>query len=118
MRIAAVAWLWVALGTACATSVPPPATAAGGAAAGAAVTAGAAAVIWAVGGGCRLQGCPYGSFCNRKSGFCEVRTCAQGCPEGTVCNEGLDRCQAPSPPQTPNDFLPQDDAIQNPPGTN
>jgi hypothetical protein len=85
-------------------------------AAGAVVTAIAAGAVWAVGGGCRLQGCPYGSYCNPKSGFCDVRRCEQGCPDGTVCNEGLGRCQASAPPAVPNDFLPQDDA-RNPPNT-
>lgn len=84
---------------------------------GAAGTAAAAGVIWAAGGGCRLQGCPYGSYCNRDTGLCDVRKCSQGCPSGTVCNEGLDRCQGPSPANTPNDRLPQDDRIRNPPGS-
>lgn len=88
----------------------------GAIAAGAAATAIAAGAVWAVGGGCRLQGCPYGSYCNQSSGFCDVRRCEEGCPEGTVCNEGLGRCQVAPPPKLPNDFLPQDDA-RNPPGT-
>ena len=83
--------------------------------AGAALTAVAAGVVWAAGGGCRLQGCPYGSFCNEDSGFCDVRRCSQGCPPDTVCNEGLDRCQMRPPPQTPTDRLPQDDKLLNPP---
>lgn len=78
-------------------------------AAGAAVTAIAAGAVWAAGGGCRLQGCPYGSYCNQKTGFCDVRRCDEGCPDGTICNEGLGRCQASPPPSVPNDFLPQDD---------
>jgi hypothetical protein len=82
---------------------------------GAALTAVAAGVIWAAGGGCRLQGCPYGSFCNQESGFCDVRRCAQGCPADTICNEGLNRCQARPPPRIPSDRLPQDDKISNPP---
>ena len=85
-------------------------------AAGAAVTAVAAGAVWAAGGGCRLQGCPYGSYCNQESGFCDVRRCDQGCPDGTVCNEGLGRCQASPPPSVPNDFLPQDDK-RRPPGS-
>lgn len=88
-----------------------------GSAAGAGITAAAAGVLWAAGGGCRLQGCPYGTYCNEKTGFCEVRKCAQGCPDGTVCNEGLDRCQAAPPARAPSDFLPQDNKIQNPPGS-
>jgi hypothetical protein len=84
---------------------------------GAVGSAAAAGVLWAAGGGCRLQGCPYGSYCDAKSGFCEVKKCSEGCPDGTVCNEGLDRCQGPSPPSTPNDRLPQDNKINNPPGT-
>jgi len=86
-------------------------------AAGAGVTAAAAGVVWAAGGGCRLQGCPYGSYCNQDTGLCDVKKCSEGCPSGTVCNEGLDRCQAPAPASTPNDRLPQDDLIRNPPGS-
>jgi hypothetical protein len=97
----------------------------GGEAAGAAViTAIAAGTLWIVAGGCRLQasmahgqGCPYGSYCNQKTGYCDVRKCQDGCPDGTICNEGLGRCQAPPPPKVPTDFLPQDDA-RNPPGAN
>lgn len=80
-------------------------------------TAIAAGTLWAAGGGCRLQGCPYGSYCNQKSTFCDVRKCGEGCPEGTVCNEGLGRCQAPPPASPPNDFLPQDNKANLPPGT-
>ncbi len=94
----------------------PPGTAAGTNAAGTAITAAAAGVAWVAGGGCRLQGCPYGSYCNQESGYCEVRRCSLGCPNGTVCNEGLDRCQAPAPASPPTDRLPQDDKIGNPPG--
>jgi len=78
-------------------------------AAGAGITAAAAGALWVAGGGCRLQGCPYGTYCDEKNGLCDVRRCSEGCPDGTVCNEGLDRCQAPSPPAPPNDFLPTDD---------
>ena len=81
------------------------------------MTAAAAGVVWAVGGGCRLQGCPYGTYCDEKSGFCEVKKCSQGCPEGTICNEGLDRCQAAPPAQAPTDFLPQDNRLNAPPGS-
>ena len=104
----------IAFGCAAPTATPGPTTSGGAAAA----TAGAAAAVWAAGKGCRLQGCPYGSYCNEESGFCEARSCSEGCPENTVCNEGLDRCQAAPPPDTPNDFLPQDDKINNPPGAN
>lgn len=86
-------------------------------AAGAAITAAAAGAVWAAGGGCRVQDCPYGTFCDQKSGYCKVRKCSEGCPDGTVCNEGLDRCQAAPPPRAPNDFLPQDNKVTNPPGT-
>ena len=86
--------------------------ASGGDALGNAVVAG---VIWATGGGCRLQGCPYGSFCSADSGFCQVRKCSEGCPPGSVCNEGLDRCQAAAPARVPNDFLPTDNKIATPP---
>ena len=68
----------------------------------------AAATLWAVGGGCKLQGCPYGSYCDKKSGFCDTRTCGEGCQSNTSCNEGLDRCQDPAPASPPNDFLPSD----------
>jgi hypothetical protein len=88
---------------------------AGAPAAGAVVTAVAAGVLWASAGGCKLQGCPYGTYCDKKSGFCEVHKCSEGCPDGTVCNEGLDRCQAPGPGAVPSDRLPQDDKIRNPP---
>lgn len=115
-------WMVLVLG-ACAGSqtVGPgldPATNTGNAG-GAVATAAAAAAIWAAGGGCKLQGCPYGSYCNHKTGFCDVRKCSDvgGCPDGTVCNEGLDRCQAAPPPNTPNDFLPQD-SVTHPPGQN
>lgn len=83
---------------------------------GAASTAAIAGAAWIAGGGCKLQGCPYGSYCNEKSGYCEVRTCSEGCPEGTVCNEGLDRCQVAPPAQAPSDRLPMDDK-RNPPNT-
>lgn len=83
----------------------------------AAATALAAGTLWAAGGGCRLQGCPYGSYCNQKSTFCDVRRCGEGCPEGTVCNEGLGRCQEPARASPPNDFLPQDNKANLPPGT-
>ncbi len=78
------------------------------------IGAGVAAAIWAVGGGCKLQGCPYGSWCNKKTGFCITTKCSAGCPEGTVCNEGLNRCQNPPPAAPPSDFLPDD---QHPIGT-
>lgn len=78
--------------------------------AGAGITAAVAGVAWVAGGGCRFQGCPYGSFCDNKTGYCVAQTCAAGCPDGTVCNEGLDRCQAAPPAETPRDTLPQDDA--------
>jgi len=98
---------------------PPPAgpVMPGGTAGGAAITAAAAGVLWAVGGGCRLQGCPYGTYCDEKTGFCQTKKCSEGCPNGTVCNEGLDRCQVAPPPQTASDLLPQDNKIANPPGT-
>ena len=80
------------------------------------VTAVAAGTLWTAAGGCRLQGCPYGSYCNQETGYCDMRKCEQGCPSGTVCNEGLHRCQAPPPPRTPTDYLPQDDR-RLPPGT-
>src|SRR5688572_8458815 len=64
-----------------------------GQAAGAVViTAIAAGTLWLAGGGCRLQGCPYGSYCNKETGYCDVRKCEDGCPDGTICNEGLGRC--------------------------
>jgi hypothetical protein len=66
----------------------------------------AAAATGAV--GCKFQGCPYGSYCDQNTGWCVARRCGDGCPDGTVCNEGLDRCQAPAPPATPNDWLPTD----------
>jgi hypothetical protein len=81
-----------------------------GAPALAAANAGAAAVA-SVTVGCIFQGCPYGSYCNKESRMCDVRKCADGCPGGTVCNEGLDRCQAPGPPKTPNDRQPQDNQL-------
>jgi hypothetical protein len=113
--------LWLAAG--CGSAPPGPSSSLVGAsqgqiAAGAAVTAIAAGALWAAGGGCRLQGCPYGSYCNQQTGFCDVRKCSEGCPDGTICNEGLGRCQATPPPKVPNDFLPQDDKRQLPPGTN
>ncbi len=112
----------LAAGTlACGTAGAPVPNAApmsqGAAVTGAVVTAIAAGTLWIAGGGCRLQGCPYGSYCNDKTGYCDVRKCELGCPDGTVCNEGLGRCQAAPPPATPNDFLPQDDKIRNPPGS-
>jgi len=84
-------------------------------AAGAAITAVAAGVVWAAGGGCKLQGCPYGSYCDTASGFCEVRKCSQGCPADTVCNEGLDRCQVAPPAAPPSDLLPEDNLLTHPP---
>ena len=86
-----------------------------GNAAGAVGNVVAASVLWAAAGGCKLQGCPYGTYCDKNSGFCEVHKCSEGCPQGTVCNEGLDRCQAPAPASPPSDRLPQDDKIRNPP---
>lgn len=114
LAVALVALIWT---ESCGSQqVSPQAPSQGATAAGAVVTAIAAGTLWAAGGGCRLQGCPYGSYCNQKSGYCDVRSCEQGCPEGTVCNEGLGRCQAPPPPHTPNDFLPQDNKANLPPG--
>lgn len=103
----------------CGGAAPSAGTAAGSQAVnagGAIATAIAAGALWAVGGGCRLQGCPYGSYCDQKTGYCAVRKCSEGCPPGTVCNEGLGRCQAAPPAQAPSDFLPQDNALL-PPGT-
>ncbi|MDB4974459.1 MAG: hypothetical protein JWN48_2800 [Myxococcaceae bacterium] len=74
-----------------------------------------AGVVWAAGGGCRLQGCPYGSYCNHDNGFCQTRKCSEGCPLNTVCNEGLDRCQVAAPAKVPNDFLPTDNRLTTPP---
>lgn len=71
----------------------------------------AAAAVAQVAVGCKFQGCPYGSYCNKETRFCEQRKCGAGCPAGTICNEGLNLCQAPPPPNTPNDFLPQDNAV-------
>jgi hypothetical protein len=113
------AWgvLLLASAQACASQAGPARAATQGEIAGGAnITAIAAGTLWIAGGGCRLQGCPYGSYCNKQSGYCDVRRCDMGCPDGTVCNEGLGRCQAPPPPSTPNDFLPQDSKL-NPPGT-
>jgi hypothetical protein len=112
--------LWLV--SSCASSPPAPSSSLAGAsqaqiATGAAVTAIAAGAVWAAGGGCKLQGCPYGSYCNQKTGFCDVRKCSEGCPDDTICNEGLGRCQAVPPPKVPNDFLPQDDKRLSPPGT-
>ena len=114
LALAASSSLW---GCAGANSAGPNTPGVSTSATGAAATAGAAAVLWAVGGGCKLQGCPYGSYCNKDSGFCEAKRCSEGCPDGTVCNEGLDRCQVAPPPKTPNDFLPQDSVLA-PPGQN
>ncbi len=75
-----------------------------------------ASAMWAATGGCNFQGCPYGSHCNAKTGFCDVTKCAQGCPSDTVCNEGLGLCQAPPPAQPPNDFLPEDNKLNTMPG--
>src|SRR4051794_30610654 len=83
------------------------ATMSSGSAAGAITTVAVAAVAQGT-AGCNFQGCPYGSYCNTKTRFCEVRKCVEGCPGNTICNEGLNLCQAPPPPKTPNDFLPQD----------
>jgi hypothetical protein len=80
-----------------------------GAAAGTAAVAAAATVAV----GCTFQGCPYGSYCDEVSKLCVAKTCGEGCPDGTVCNEGLNRCQAASPPNTPNDMLPQDRELEN-----
>jgi hypothetical protein len=78
-----------------------------------AVTTVAVAAVATAAVGCTFQGCPYGSYCNTSNGLCEERKCSEGCPNNTVCNEGLNRCQAPGPPKTPNDFLPQDNPWQN-----
>src|ERR1700712_2908254 len=75
----------------------------------------AAGVIWATGGGCKLQGCPYGSYCSYDTGFCQTRKCSEGCPLNTVCNEGLDRCQVASPARPPSDYLPTDNKLLTPP---
>jgi hypothetical protein len=80
---------------------------------GAAVTAAVATTAWVV-AGCKLQGCPYGSYCNGKTGYCDAKKCSEGCPENTVCNEGLDRCQVAPPPPAQGDFLPQDSALNLP----
>ncbi|HVZ34174.1 MAG TPA: hypothetical protein VG963_17225 [Polyangiaceae bacterium] len=116
----AVSGVWalaaVAVMACAGAQVAPQGNAAAVNATGTAITAAAAGVAWVAGGGCKLQGCPYGSYCNMQSGYCAVRRCSLGCPEGTVCNEGLDRCQAHAPPALPNDLLPQDSKLANPPG--
>jgi hypothetical protein len=110
LRALALGWaIWVSAG--CASSGNTATYNSGSA--GAAVTTAAVAAVAQVTTGCKFQGCPYGSYCNTKSGFCEARTCGEGCPGNTICNEGLDRCQAPPPPRTPNDFLPQDNRLDN-----
>jgi hypothetical protein len=106
--------LLASLSLGCAGSAPTPAGSQSVNATGALVTAIAAGALWAVGGGCRLQGCPYGSYCNQKNGFCEVRKCSEGCPDDTICNEGLDRCQVAPPPNPPTDFLPEDNLLLRP----
>lgn len=112
-------WVPSVLWTACllaacgGTSQVAPVSTSPGAAAGTAIAAGA---VWIAGGGCRLQGCGYGAYCDRNTGLCVAHTCAKGCPSGTVCNEGLNRCQDAPPPRTPNDFLPQDNKLAQPPG--
>ena len=91
----------------CGPQYPDPSYPASASAGEAIATAVAAGVLWAAAGGCNLQGCPYGSFCEEKSGFCRVRKCSQGCPAMTTCNEGLDLCQAPPSAQAASGFLPQ-----------
>jgi len=109
-RLAAGLLAWVASSCGGATSSSTGASVAGGAV----VNATVAAAMWAVGKGCNMQGCPYGSYCNKQTGFCDTRRCSEGCPENTVCNEGLDRCQGPQPASTPNDFLPSDQVQYTP----
>lgn len=108
-RVAATLLACVASSCGGATSSASNTAVAGGAVANATM----AAAMWAVGGGCKLQGCPYGSYCNKNTGFCDTRRCSDGCPEGTVCNEGLNRCQGPQPASPPNDFLPSDQPQYN-----
>lgn len=111
LRALALGWaIWVTLVGGCGSGYQ--ASYPSGAASAAVTTAAVAAVAQAS-TGCRFQGCPYGSYCNTKTGFCEARKCGEGCPGNTVCNEGLNLCQAPPPPKTPNDFLPQDNRLEN-----
>ncbi|MFT3926283.1 MAG: hypothetical protein QM778_27305 [Myxococcales bacterium] len=111
LRALALGWaIWVS--TAGCGAATTQATLASGSP-GLALTNAAVAVVAQASTGCRFQGCPYGSFCNMETGFCEVKKCGDGCPGNTVCNEGLNRCQAPPPPKTPTDFLPQDNQLNN-----
>lgn len=100
----------------CGRAAPEMGDPGSGTAGDAVINAAAAATLWVAAGGCKLQGCPYGSYCNEKTGYCDTRKCSEGCPPMTVCNEGLDRCQQPPIAKTPTDRLPQDDKIANPPG--
>jgi len=110
LRVFALCWaIW--LGPGCAGSGNTASWNSGSSSA--AVTTAAVAAVAQVSTGCKFQGCPYGSYCNTNTGYCEAKTCNQGCPANTVCNEGLNRCQAPPPPKTPNDFLPQDNRLEN-----
>ena len=63
------------------------------AAAGAAITTAIAAGTWVVAGGCKLQGCSYGAYCDEASGLCVAESCSEGCPLGKHCNEDIDRCE-------------------------
>jgi hypothetical protein len=104
-RSLALSTIWLAMACGSSTQLAPGVAGP----AGAAGTAVVAAVVWAVAGGCKLQGCPYGSYCNEHNGLCVAQTCAAGCPHGKVCNEGLNRCQDAPKAKVPSDFLPQDD---------
>ncbi len=83
-------------------------------AASAAVTTAAVAAVAQVATGCKFQGCPYGSYCNTKTGFCEARKCGEGLPWQYDLQRGPQPLPRPLPrPRPPNDFLPQDNRLEN-----
>lgn len=63
------------------------------------VITGTAAVIYAVGGGCRISGCPTGTVCNPHSERCMRLECGPGavspdCPNGLRCDVRSNACVA------------------------
>ena len=40
-----------------------------------------------------MQGCAYGTYCDKQSKVCVKKKCEDGCPTGTYCNENFGTCQ-------------------------
>jgi hypothetical protein len=65
------------------------------------VVTAAAAGAYAVGGGCKIAGCPTHLACNPGNERCEAIACTPrgpACPPGSICERSSGRCQTQPPP--------------------